>query len=1031
MLSIYQLPNPNGTQVPREEAEISWFEGFYWSVLVCDHCSSGGGGVVAQPPIQIGWRFRSIDRSKPEIDFFALIVAEQGEGEGGRGSLPAAGDGPSGLPEKGVLGKPWRAHPSRRLRGMKTDDGALPSALRTTGEMAVAASEWENEGIVLHSLGNHRVRLRCPSNAPAVIATVEWRRADDVPMSHGVYLTRGAASTEALALRNVSVLNISRVSGTVIFDTRGGGTEFFMYWLPFTKNHLGQWGAVAVSYDPPKQTAAVAWMRAHVVGARERASLCTVVAYEARDDFNKFTAMEVVASAAEMAKAAAAAGSAPFIVFPEDRANPVREFERLPAAFLPLAAAAAATGCRVAATAPPAPQHCHSAPSYRGMARPGEFFTFQIVVWALQPLSSLQLTLEPLQPSSDPLIRYRCIASDFTSTECSKPSIALANLRSINTGGVSYLGVPFTKQLNVTAGNLQPLWVGVDVPINCSDGVFFGSFTVHSVGTAPVAVDIQLAVGGEPMADHGDADPSKFSRLRWLDSTVAMDDEPTRGFGPLSLDNEGGRHRMARVGAAAGHWIQQVSGNGKLYNIEAITGLPAGIAVLRANDGVALPVLGSPISLQVVDSAGSDVDSDLSWCSFTPGGVPSGFHWTKQASARLAWTARAISCTSNSSANAPSLHLEVNGTLSFDGYFDYKVRVTCAPSSRSANPQASNDGCAIRKIALRLNFSASASKFAMGLGARGMQWPPKPPGTAPHQPALCLPRTPGNQLGNTTRVGSKVQYSYWNAIQDLCSKSTGSVTLYSGLVCDSAGGIHWDRFVTLQRRKGLENATCAWNCSNGPGTEYCGVCGHHASGTPLVPSRLCNGPATPPPPPAAAGLEWRWAEAVNATLHGKAAKMAWIGWVGSIQHGLRLKLKGQEDVWDGPLNPMSVCDEGTHVCVGPGGSSVHAPDGWAHGQGAGLTLSNDSVLSAHSGAREMAVGDSVDMRFDLVTTPAKPIDPGHWHWRYLMGCGGCEVYGAAFNQQTGKIPPPQCLNSASNFGEKVENATLMGFNAGE
>jgi hypothetical protein len=106
----------------------------------------------------------------------------------------------------------------------KTDDtSAASKAPRTAGEVPAAASEWENEGIAMRSLGNHRVRLRCAGGAAAVIATVEWRRPDDFPASHGVYVTSAAPATERAALLNVSVLDISRIRGTAVFDTRGAG----------------------------------------------------------------------------------------------------------------------------------------------------------------------------------------------------------------------------------------------------------------------------------------------------------------------------------------------------------------------------------------------------------------------------------------------------------------------------------------------------------------------------------------------------------------------------------------------------------------------------------------------------------------------------------------------------------------------------------------------------------------------------------------------------------------------------------------
>ena len=105
------------------------------------------------------------------------------------------------------------------------------------------------------------------------------------------------------------------------------------------------------------------------------------------------------------------------------------------------------------------------------------------MAWALRPLVDLRLELQPLQASADAVLRARCIASDFAAPGCGV-HIGLDSLRSINTGGVSYLGVPFTQQLNVTTGQLQPLWIGVDVPENAS-GVFSGIFTVRSGVTSP------------------------------------------------------------------------------------------------------------------------------------------------------------------------------------------------------------------------------------------------------------------------------------------------------------------------------------------------------------------------------------------------------------------------------------------------------------------------------------------------------------------------------------------------------------------
>ena len=153
-----------------------------------------------------------------------------------------------------------------------------------------------------------------------------------------------------------------------------------------------------------------------------------------------------------------------------------------------------------------------------------------------------------------------------------------------------------------------------------------------------------------------------------------------------------------------------------------------------------------------------------------------------------------------------------------------------------------------------------------------------------------------------------------------------------------------------------------------------------------------------PPPPGSAQppvLEWKWTEAINETAH-RAGTMGWMAWVGDVSHGMRLKLKGPEDVWDEPK---------------PFYGRAPLPSCWAAGDG-GLRLSG-STLSAHSGARTMAAGERLVLRFDLVTTPVKRRDPKHFKWRYLMGCGGCDYPGGL------------CKPSASNGNIAVGNMSQM------
>ena len=109
-----------------------------------------------------------------------------------------------------------------------------------------------------------------------------------------------------------------------------------------------------------------------------------------------------------------------------------------------------------------------------------------------------------------------------------------------------------------------------------------------------MAVAIELTVGGAALHDHGDSVPQRLSRVRWLDSTAGIDDNPPLNREPLSLD-------AATATATA---------NGKQISIDQVTGLPARVSVApeqrRGPGGPSSPreVLAAPIQLHAIRSTG-------------------------------------------------------------------------------------------------------------------------------------------------------------------------------------------------------------------------------------------------------------------------------------------------------------------------------------------------------------------------------------------------------------------------------------------
>ena len=150
-----------------------------------------------------------------------------------------------------------------------------------------------------------------------------------------------------------------------------------------------------------------------------------------------------------------------------------------------------------------------TAPAFSGVARPGEFFVFQLGVYALKDTGPLAVSFQPLTGA--------------------KGTIPAEDLRCLSLGGTNYLGQPFDKAIALKRGQLQALWVGVAVAAG-AQGVFTGTAQLRAGPDAAVPISITLRVDGTPVTDSGDAEAKNLSRLRWLDSTAGSEATLTQPF---------------------------------------------------------------------------------------------------------------------------------------------------------------------------------------------------------------------------------------------------------------------------------------------------------------------------------------------------------------------------------------------------------------------------------------------------------------------------------------------------------------------
>jgi hypothetical protein len=100
-----------------------------------------------------------------------------------------------------------------------------------------------------------------------------------------------------------------------------------------------------------------------------------------------------------------------------------------------------------------------------------------------------------------------------------------------NTGGMDQHGVQFSKQFSVYGrGAVGSMWVGIQLPTDMQTGIWETTMLLHAASAPTKRLMLTLNVTGELGAAHnsGDDDVYKMSRLRWLDSTIGIDDNVTQ-----------------------------------------------------------------------------------------------------------------------------------------------------------------------------------------------------------------------------------------------------------------------------------------------------------------------------------------------------------------------------------------------------------------------------------------------------------------------------------------------------------------------
>lgn len=476
------------------------------------------------------------------------------------------------------------------------------------------------------SLGNHRVVVAVDKPADAVMATLEWRRRDLNPEAKNLIVIDAATGKQ---ITNVCRFGINREKGEVAFQPQTVPGQYYIYYL---KNVMsGSRYYPTVTYPPFKETAAVDWLKKNSLSGKKAPALpaAKVVQFQSFDQMNSFYPMEVIATAEETAQLLKKRASETYILFTEDRKFLIRMTADIPYKWIA--------------------DDRHD--FFTGHSDKGEYYVFQLGVWAARAeVEKLRVDFSQLTNAAT---GEQVPASSFT---C------------FNTEGTDVTGTHFEKNCSVGKGKVQALWIGTQIPEQISAGTYKGTVTVSAANAESKTVQVAITISNNTIANHGDDEPWRHSRLRWLNSQIGFDDEVIAPYTPLVLNGNTIGCLGREVTLSPAGFPATVTS----YFKETMTGI--------GTDG--RPVLAAPMELTADGGAWEHLNFEI----------------TKRKQGAIAWKAL--------NQNNRFL-MELEGEMEADGNITYRVTLIARESG------------SINDIALRTPLAPGIGRYMMGLGEKG------------------------------------------------------------------------------------------------------------------------------------------------------------------------------------------------------------------------------------------------------------------------------------------------------------------------
>ncbi|MFC2160546.1 glycoside hydrolase domain-containing protein [Acidobacteriota bacterium] len=485
------------------------------------------------------------------------------------------------------------------------------------------------------SLGNHRVILRVSQNSDAVLAHIPWRRRDLHPENKSIILIDAHTGQ---VVRNLYRAQINREYGDIVFQPQTIPGDYYVYYLPFVME--GRSNYPTVTYPAPVDTADSEWLKKHALVSEIRSerlknfTQAEIVTFQSINEFNSFFPMEQIATLQETSNLLNQYPDSDYLLFPEDRKFPIRMTEDLPYRWIK-------SGLKDV---------------FDGEAARGEFYAFQIGLYAHRKnIDDIKIRFSDLKKDNEEKI------------------ISSSLFQSINTEGINWDGNFFDKTTPVAKGKVQALWCGIQVPAAAAPGVYRGKVFLKPQNGKETALQLVLRVTDSVLEDAGDSEPWRHSRLRWLNSKLAFDEETVPPFTPVLAQGNSFRILGRKLTVGKSGFPVQIQ---SFFSPDVTTITDSGRSLLHA-----------PFQFIVTHSS----DLIMPWSGEGPEIVsqkPGAVHWTAK------------------STSGP-LTLECKARIECDGFVGFQVRLSTSELFSAED------------IRLEIPLMEDAALYMMGMGVKG------------------------------------------------------------------------------------------------------------------------------------------------------------------------------------------------------------------------------------------------------------------------------------------------------------------------